>query len=161
MTRLVLALGANLGERSATLEHALADLRAVPGMSVRAVSPFVETVAVTLAGEDPDAPGYVNAVAILDTDLSPEDVLTATGAIERRHGRVRDVRWGPRTLDLDLIDMDGAERNSPTLTLPHPRAHERLFVLDPWFAIEPDAVLPGHGPIRELRDALLRSEAPA
>jgi len=148
--RAVVALGANLGDRAATASSALEALAATEGVELVAVSTPIETVALRLSGRDPDAPGYLNAVVLLRTALDPEQLLTELGRIEDEHGRVRLERWGDRTLDLDLIDCDGIEYESARLSLPHPRAHERDFVLRPWVEIEPDAVLPGHGPIAEL-----------
>jgi dihydroneopterin aldolase/2-amino-4-hydroxy-6-hydroxymethyldihydropteridine diphosphokinase len=130
----VVALGANLGDARATLESAVRAVAALPGMRVRAVSPLVETDPVG----GPEQPAYLNAVLVGDTTLTPADLLCGLHEIEAEHGRTREIRWGARTLDLDLIQVgvpgtasevcrDGAE-----LTLPHPRAHERAFVLVPW-----------------------------
>jgi 2-amino-4-hydroxy-6-hydroxymethyldihydropteridine diphosphokinase/dihydroneopterin aldolase/2-amino-4-hydroxy-6-hydroxymethyldihydropteridine diphosphokinase len=149
----VVALGSNLGDTSATLDEALADIRALP-LVHRVTSSTVISVAITLDGPDPDKPRYANAVALVDTDLAPTVLLSALNEIEARHGRVRDVRWGDRTLDLDIIAYGDVMSADPRLTLPHPRAHERDFVLDPWLELAPDAVLPGRGAVADLRQAL-------
>ncbi|HWU45904.1 MAG TPA: 2-amino-4-hydroxy-6-hydroxymethyldihydropteridine diphosphokinase [Humibacter sp.] len=146
----VLALGSNLGDREATLHAAIDDLQATAGIQVQAVSPFVETPALRLDGVDDAAPRYLNAVALIRTTLDPLDLLGAVGRIEDAHGRVRSHRWGDRTLDIDIIDVDGRTMQSDRLTLPHPRAAERAFVLVPWLQVDPDAVLPGHGRVTEL-----------
>ncbi|MGO3885379.1 MAG: 2-amino-4-hydroxy-6-hydroxymethyldihydropteridine diphosphokinase, partial [Mycetocola sp.] len=150
----VVAFGSNLGERHSTITDAVDELSAVDGISITALSPIIETIAVTLSGPDPTAPLYLNAVARGLTTLSPEELLAQAHRVENLFGRVRDIRWGDRTLDIDIITIDGVVRDSAELTLPHPRAAERDFVLNPWFEIEPEAVLPGHGPIRTLRAAL-------
>ena len=154
MSIAVVALGSNLGDSSATLDEALADIRALPLVRSVTASSVISSVAITLDGPDPDKPRYANAVALVDTDLAPTVLLAALNEIEARHGRVRDVRWGDRTLDLDVVAYGEVTSADPRLTLPHPRAHERDFVLDPWLEIAPDATLPGHGPIAELRRAL-------
>lgn len=146
----VVAIGANLGHRHETIAEALKDLARLPlTTNVLAAEP-IETVAVTPSGPDPDAPAYLNTVALLTTRLAPSMLLTYLQAIEARHGRERTVRWGDRTLDLDLIAHGDVRTRSSRLTLPHPRAAEREFVLEPWSRIDPDAVLPGHGPVSDL-----------
>ena len=149
--RAVLALGANLGDRAATLQAALDDLARVPGVVVTAVSPVVETDPVG----GPEQPPYLNAIALLATTLSPLELLAACLRVERAHGRVRDVRWGARTLDLDLIAYADLVARSERLELPHPRAAGRAFVLAPWAAVDPGAHLPEDGsqegyPVAEL-----------
>lgn len=150
----VIALGTNLGDRTATLDDAVAALHRLPGLAVDAVSSVHETVAVTLDGPDPDRPRYGNRVVTGRTSLAPEALLDALLRIERVFGRVRTERWGDRTLDLDLIAQGERRIELPGLVLPHPRAHERPFVLEPWLEIEPDAVLPGRGRVRHLLAAL-------
>lgn len=150
----VIALGSNLGDRAATLESAVAALAALPESSVEAVSSWHGTVAMTLDGPDPDRPGYLNGVAVLHTRLDPYSLLDELRAIESAHGRERTEHWGDRTLDLDLIAFDALEIDSPVLQIPHPRAHERDFVLAPWLEVQPDAELVGHGPIAALLAAL-------
>ncbi len=133
-----LALGSNLGDRRATLASALAALAATPGIRVLAVSPIYETAPVGPPGQD----DYLNAVAILETTFAPHALLDTFLAIERDHGRVRTERWGPRTLDLDLLLHGETTLHDARLTLPHPRMHERAFVMIPLAAISPDLVLP-------------------
>lgn len=141
----VLALGSNLGDRGELLRAAVAALRAAPGVEVTAVSPVVESVAVKLAGADPTAPRYLNAVVLVETLLTPHGLLDAVHRIEQENGRKRLERWGDRTLDIDIVDFDALESADPVLTLPHPRAGERAFVLAPWLAVDPEAYLPGIG----------------
>jgi len=146
----VLALGSNLGDREAGIRAAVADLTAEPGIRVVAVSSLVETPALKPAGVDRSAPAYLNAVAIVETVLDPHALLAVANRIEAAHGRVREEHWGDRTLDIDIVDYAGRTLADDRLTLPHPRAAERAFVLAPWFELEPDAVLGGHGPVAEL-----------
>ncbi|WP_375406417.1 2-amino-4-hydroxy-6-hydroxymethyldihydropteridine diphosphokinase [uncultured Amnibacterium sp.] len=150
----VIALGTNLGDRDTTLDDAITALGRLPGLLIDAVSPVHETVAVTEHGPDPSRPRYGNRVAVGRTDLEPRDLLTALLRIERAFGRVRAERWGDRTLDLDLVVQGDRRIDEPGLVLPHPRAHERAFVLLPWLEAEPDAVLPGRGRVRHLVAAL-------
>ena len=138
--RCIVALGANLGDRLATLRAAVRELAAAPGTTVGAVSPVVATRAVGGPGDSPD---YLNAVVELRTELTPEQVLSVCQEIENRHGRTREVRWGPRTLDLDVVCFEGVRSTDPRLVLPHPRAHERAFVLQPWALMDPEAELAG------------------
>ncbi len=146
----VLAFGGNLGDREATIRAAVAALEATPGIRVDAVSPLYETPALKLDGIDHDAPAYLNAVALVDTILDPLALLDAVNAVEDRLGRVRDERWGDRTIDIDIVDYDGIVSDDERVTLPHPRAAERAFVLVPWLDIAPDAQLTGHGPVAAL-----------
>jgi 2-amino-4-hydroxy-6-hydroxymethyldihydropteridine diphosphokinase len=157
----VVALGANLGDRLATLQSALDDLAGFEGVRLREVSPIVETVPVG----GPHQPDYLNAVLLVETTLSPLELLAACQQVENEHGRTRTVRWGARTLDLDVITYDALIAATPELSLPHPRAGERAFVLDPWLAVDPEAALPtpeGGVPVAELlartgdRDGLRR-----
>lgn len=151
----VIALGSNLGDREATIRAAVADLAAVPGITVTAASGLVETPALKPEGIDEDAPAYLNAVVTVRTTLDPRELLAELNGIERAHGRVRDVRWGDRTLDLDIVNFAGLRFESDELTIPHPRAAERAFVLAPWLQLEPYASIPNLGRI----DALLASLA--
>jgi 2-amino-4-hydroxy-6-hydroxymethyldihydropteridine diphosphokinase len=146
----VVALGTNLGDRQATLEAALADLSRLPLTDRLLASHAIETVAVKTGGEDAAAPRYLNAVALLGTRLAPTVLLERLHAIEAAHGRERRERWGDRTLDLDLITYGEVESADARLTLPHPRAAERVFVLAPWLEVDPDAALPGFGPVAGL-----------
>lgn len=139
----VIALGANQGDRQATLAGAVRALAEADGIEVTAVSSFHETVAVRVDGPDPDAPRYLNAVALIRTTLTPDALLDLLHVIESDNGRVRAERWGDRTLDLDIVDFAGVRSGREALTLPHPRAAERGFVLRPWLEVDPDAVLNG------------------
>ena len=141
MSRAVLSIGSNLGDRLAHLRSAVAALRPV------AVSPVYETA--PWGGVEQD--DYLNAIVIVDDpDTDAHGWLARAHELERAAGRVRDVHWGPRTLDVDLVDVDGTTSVDPELTLPHPRAHERAFVLVPWADVDPDAVLVGHGRVADL-----------
>jgi 2-amino-4-hydroxy-6-hydroxymethyldihydropteridine diphosphokinase len=139
----VLSLGSNLGDRTARLRCGLEVL--AQQVAVRAVSPVYETAAVGVE----DQPDFLNIVALVDSD-DAEVVFGAAQAAEQSQGRLRSRRWGPRTLDVDVIAVDARCSDDPRLTLPHPRAHERGFVLIPWLVLDPDAWLPGRGAVREL-----------
>jgi 2-amino-4-hydroxy-6-hydroxymethyldihydropteridine diphosphokinase len=152
----VIALGSNLGDRLAHLQAAVDALAAVPGLSVTAVSPVYRTDPVG----GPDQPDYFNAVLMAGTTLPPAGVLAAAHAAEAARRRTREVRWGPRTLDVDIISYDAVVSADPVLTLPHPRAHERAFVLVPWHDMDPAAELPGHGPVADLIAGLTRPAGP-
>jgi 2-amino-4-hydroxy-6-hydroxymethyldihydropteridine diphosphokinase len=151
VTRAIVALGANLGDRAATIADAIEELDATAGISVVAVSPLHDTVAIREDGPDANRPQYLNGVAMLETELEPAALLVVLHDIEARHGRERHERWGDRTLDLDLI-VHGEHIEDGNLVVPHPRAHERTFVLRPWLQIDPDAVIPGRGRVDELLD---------
>ena len=142
--KVVIALGSNLGDRKATLDDAVDQLRKI--ITITKVSTFIETDPVG----GPDQPDYLNAVVIGESDLDPSDLLAKMLAIENEAGRTREVRWGARTLDLDLIVAGDTVMDTEFLTLPHPRAHERRFVLDPWLEVDPEAILPGCGEVRLL-----------
>lgn len=146
----IVAFGANLGDRAATIEAAAAELRALPLVDDVRLAPPISSVAVTLDGPDAEAPGYLNTIAIVSTRLAPSVLLAQLHEIERRHGRVRLERWGDRTLDLDLIAYGDVRSDDPDLLLPHPRAAERDFVLRPWLALDPEAELPGAGSVARL-----------
>jgi 2-amino-4-hydroxy-6-hydroxymethyldihydropteridine diphosphokinase len=145
--RAVLSLGSNLGDREQNLRDAVKDIAALEGVEVTRTSGLFETAALKPAGVDETAPAYLNAVVEVSTTLAPRDLLAAVAAIETRHGRVREVRWGDRTLDIDVVTFGELQQDNPELTLPHPRAAERGFVLVPWLDIDPDATLPGIGRI--------------
>lgn len=157
-TPVVLALGSNLGDRDATLTEALDRLTA-SGVRITAVSAFAASIAVKPDGPDPSAPGYLNAVALARTDLSPRDLLATIHTIERDLGRVRLEHWGDRTIDIDIISYGVRTVAEPDLEIPHPRAAERDFVLAPWLEIDPDAELPSVGRVDELLAALRTAEA--
>lgn len=152
--RAVVALGANLGDTTATIEAAVRAIRRLPLVDDVRVSGIVTTVAVRPDGPDPQAPRFANAVAIVTTRLAPQVLLGMLHAIEQQHGRVRAERWGDRTLDLDLIAYGDLRSDDEHLLLPHPRAAERAFVLGPWLQVDPDAVLPGRGSVAGLLAAL-------
>lgn len=156
MTKAVLALGSNLGDREATIVEALLRIADVAGVELLVASAMHETPALKPHGVDHHAPAYLNAVAIVDTALSPEELLDAVNAIEQDLGRVRGERWADRTLDIDLIEFEGEVRDSEALALPHPRAAERSFVLAPWVEIDPEAELNGER-VSELLARLGRS----
>ncbi len=141
--RAVLGLGANLGDARATLRGAIAALAAEPDVFLIAVSGLWSTAAVG----GPEQPDYLNAVVLVDTTRAPAELLDLTHELEAAAGRVREVRWGPRTLDIDVLAVEGITSAEPDLTLPHPRAHERAFVLAPWAQLQPGADLdvPGVG----------------
>ena len=146
--RVVIALGSNLGDRAATLQSAVKSLHEY--VEVECVSAFIETDPVG-GVEQPD---YLNAILIGETDLAPDVLMQRLLEIEAAAGRERSVRWGARTLDLDFIAAGDLIVENEFLTLPHPRAHERAFVLAPWLELDPDAYLPGRGSIRELLSSL-------
>jgi 2-amino-4-hydroxy-6-hydroxymethyldihydropteridine diphosphokinase len=140
----VISLGANIGDPKANLDLAIGLLR--EATEVIAVSTYLQTKPVG----GPEQPDYLNAVAIVESELPARDLLAVLHGIETAMGRTREIHWGPRVIDLDLIQYGGLLINDEKLTLPHPRAHERRFVLAPWFEIEPDAVLLTHGRISDL-----------
>ena len=154
MTRAVIAMGANLGNRAETIAAAIERLGATEGIHVVAVSDLVETIAIRPDGPSDTHPNYLNGVAIVDTTLSAAGLLAVLHAIEDDHGRTRTERWGDRTLDLDLI-VFGDLIEDGNLVIPHPRAHERSFVLGPWLSLDPDASIPGRGPVSDLLAAVL------
>lgn len=146
----VLSLGSNLGDRQATILAAVADIAAIPGVTMTGVSSIVESAAMKSDGMDATAPRYLNAVVAIRTVLSPERLLEATGEIERAHGRVRTETWGDRTLDIDIVSVGSLRMKTDTVTIPHPRAADRAFVLVPWLELEPGARLPGFGRVADL-----------
>ncbi|MFD5158081.1 2-amino-4-hydroxy-6-hydroxymethyldihydropteridine diphosphokinase [Streptomyces hawaiiensis] len=152
--RAVVALGSNLGNRLETLQGAIDALEDTPGVRVKGVSPVYETEP---WGVDPGSqPAYFNAVVVLKTTLPPSSLLERAHAVEEAFHRVRDEHWGPRTLDVDIVSYADVVSDDPQLTLPHPRAHERAFVLAPWHDLDPEAQLPGRGPVASLLDAVTR-----
>lgn len=157
----VVALGSNIGDRGEMLRRAADRMLRLPLVTEVRMSDPIETVAVRLDGPDPDAPAYLNAVALVTTRLAPSVLLGMLHAIEDEQGRVRRERWGDRTLDLDLIAYGDTVIDEPRLQVPHPRAAGRLFVLEPWLALDPDAALPGHGRVADLVAALRASDEAA
>lgn len=149
-TRAVLALGSNLGQREQNLNLALEQIKSFPATDFIAVSSFHETIALTETGEDSTKPSYLNAIAIIETDLTVEEVFSRTSAIETELGRIRQTKWQDRTIDVDLISFGQLQLANEALTIPHPRSHERLFVLKPWLEIDPMAELIGYGKISDL-----------
>jgi 2-amino-4-hydroxy-6-hydroxymethyldihydropteridine diphosphokinase len=144
-------LGSNLGDREATLRAAVAALESTPGIEVVAVSSFRETAPVGLL----DQPDFLNGVLALETDLGARELLDALLAVERRLGRVRGPeRYGPRTIDLDLLLYGAEEIDEPGLTVPHPRLPERAFVLEPLHELDPALQIPRFGPLETLRRKL-------
>ena len=146
----VIALGSNLGDRGDILQGAVHAIAGIEGVSLLAVSPVYETVPVG----GPPQPDYLNAVAVVRIRISVRELLARLHEVEAAFDRLRLVRWGPRTLDLDIITVAGERSDDPELTLPHPRAHERAFVLTPWHDVDPTAELPGHGPVAALLDGI-------
>lgn len=137
--RAALGLGSNLGDRATHLASAVKTLRATPQVVVVAVSPFVETDPVG----GPEQPDFLNAVVVVETALSPAALLALAHQCERGADRERGERWGPRTLDVDVLAYGDLTSDDPELTLPHPRATERAFVLVPWAAVDPEFVVGG------------------
>ena len=150
MHEVALALGSNMGDSAAILQGAIGDLASVDGISVVGVSGTYETDPVGGPEQDP----YLNAVVVAITDLDPWELLAVTQSIEQHWHRVRDVRWGPRPLDIDILAIDAETVDSDDLVAPHPRAHERAFVLVPWADVAPDAVIPGRGSVADLLEAV-------
>jgi 2-amino-4-hydroxy-6-hydroxymethyldihydropteridine diphosphokinase len=159
MSRAVLSLGANLGDRAGTIRTALTAL-ADDGLVAR--SPLYETP----PWGPVEQPPYLNAVAVVSGPRDAAGWLARAHELEQAAGRTREVRWGARTLDVDVVAVTGDDgapvvSDDPVLTLPHPRAHERAFVLVPWAGLEPDAVLPGSGRVADLVAALPPEEVAA
>lgn len=147
--RVVLALGGNVGNVPVTLAQAIAQLVEHPGITVDEVSPLLRTRAVLRPGQEAQD-DYWNAVVLAHTTLDAHELLAVTSALETALGRVRTERWGARTIDIDLIQVEGVRSDDEDLTLPHPRARERAFVLAPWVLADPDAVLEGRGRAADL-----------
>jgi len=142
--RCVIAVGSNLGDREEYIRSAIEKMKEV--MEVRAVSTLIETEPVG----GPQQGRYLNGVVLGETHMEPEPLMARLLEIEASLGRIRTVANGPRTIDLDLIDHGGIELETDSLTLPHPRAVERAFVLLPWLELDPDATIPGKGSVREI-----------
>jgi 2-amino-4-hydroxy-6-hydroxymethyldihydropteridine diphosphokinase len=147
VTRAYIGLGANLGDRESMLRAALEELAAEDGLKVAAVSTFHETDPVGFT----DQPRFLNAAAAVETELEARELLERLLAVERRLGRTRQgPRFGPRTIDLDLLLYGDAQIDEPGLEVPHPRLHERLFALAPLLELDPALELPGRGPLAEI-----------
>lgn len=152
--RAVISLGSNLGNRLETLQGAIDALEDTPGLRVKAVSPVYETEP---WGVEPGTqPSYFNAVVVVKTTLPPSSLLERAHAIEEAFHRVRDERWAARTIDVDIVAYADVVSDDPVLTLPHPRAHERAFVLAPWHDVEPEAQLAGRGDVADLLTKVTR-----
>jgi 2-amino-4-hydroxy-6-hydroxymethyldihydropteridine diphosphokinase len=155
-TRAYVGLGSNLGDREAALEEAIALLRGHPDIEVVAVSTLRET--------EPwgpvEQPSYLNGAAAIDTRLQPRELLGVLLDVERLLGRVRAERFGPRTIDLDLLLYGEVVVDEPGLEVPHPRLHERAFALEPLRELDPELVVPGKGPVARLLAALEAAEGP-
>ena len=147
--KVVIALGANLGDPRKQISLAVDEIRDY--VTVKKVSQLYETAPFKL---NDDQPNYINAVLIGDTELQPKELIKELLKIEAKLGRQRAFPKAARTIDLDIIDYEGFFLESDELTLPHPRAFERKFVLEPWLEIDPGAELPGYGPVSELLAAL-------
>ena len=144
----VISIGSNINDPKSNLDLAIGLLR--EATDVKAISKYFETEPVGIT----DQPNFLNAVVILESDLPATELLSLLHGIEKAMGRKRDLRWGPRNIDLDLIQYGALLSSAEELKLPHPRAHERKFVLEPWLEIEPDAILITHGKISELLNLL-------
>ena len=146
MTPAYVGIGSNLGDTRRQVESALEELGRLPRTRLVKRSSLYRSAPLGHAGQ----PDFLNAVAWLDTEMGAEPLLDELQAIERRHGRERSFANAPRTLDLDLLRYGDSVLDTPRLTLPHPRMHERAFVLAPLAEIAPEATVPGHGPVCEL-----------
>ena len=147
--RVVLAIGGNLGDVPVTLMHTVEALSYMEGFQIDDVSPIMRTKPVLAPGQAPQ-PDYWNAVVVGSAIATPDELFAQTSRIERELGRDRHERWGARTVDIDIIQIEGLASSDPVLTLPHPRAKERAFVLAPWLLCEPDAILEGVGRVSDL-----------
>jgi 2-amino-4-hydroxy-6-hydroxymethyldihydropteridine diphosphokinase len=155
--RAYVGLGANLDAREETIRKALDLLGAHPRIDVVAVSTLRETEPWAPVGQQPP---FLNGAAAVETSLEPRALLGVLLDVERRLGRVREERWGPRTIDLDLLVYGGSVVDEPGLTVPHPRLRERAFALEPLVELEPELVVPGQGPAVALLESLDRADAP-
>ena len=142
--RAVISLGSNIDDPKSNLDLAIALLK--EATEVISISKYFETQPVGLT----DQPNFINAVVILESELPAADLLALLNGIEKAMGRKRELRWGPRNIDLDLIQYGSILSKAEELTLPHPRAHERKFVLEPWLSIDPEAELLTHGRVDQL-----------
>jgi 2-amino-4-hydroxy-6-hydroxymethyldihydropteridine diphosphokinase len=142
--RAVIALGSNLGNRELNIDSAIAELAKIIEISHLSTNHETDPVG------GPEQPKYLNAVLIAETQLDPHELLISMLEIENKLGRKREIHWGPRTIDLDLIVVGDEVVVSDVLVLPHPRAHERKFVLEPWLEIDPTAQIPGIGLVESI-----------
>ena len=142
--RAVIALGSNLGNRELNIDSAIAELAKIIEISHLSTNHETDPVG------GPEQPKYLNAVLIAETQLDPHELLISMLEIENKLGRKREIHWGPRTIDLDLIVVGVEVVVSDVLVLPHPRAHERKFVLEPWLEIDPTAQIPGIGLVESI-----------
>ena len=149
LAKVVFSVGSNLGDRLGHLQGAVDAIRDTPDIIVVDVSSVYETAPV---GGPDGSPAYLNLVIVAETTLEPRTLLERAQAIEDAYGRVRTERWGPRTLDVDLVLVGRTRSDQDDLKLPHPLASERGFVLLPWYEVDPTATLPGHGAISDLLD---------
>jgi 2-amino-4-hydroxy-6-hydroxymethyldihydropteridine diphosphokinase len=146
MRSCVLGLGSNLGDSDVILQGAVDDLSAIEGLDITAASPVYETDPVG----GPDQPVFLNAIVLGRTTLRDHELLGAVQSVENRWHRTREVRWGPRTLDVDIVAVDDDRSDDPRITIPHPLAHERAFVLVPWLDVDPAASIAGRGRVADL-----------
>jgi 2-amino-4-hydroxy-6-hydroxymethyldihydropteridine diphosphokinase len=155
LTKVVYSVGSNLGDRLSNLQGAVDAIRDTPDVIVVDVSSVYESASV---GGPADSPAYLNLVVVAETTLDPRTLLERAQAVEDAYGRVREERWAPRTLDVDLLVVGRTTTDEADLRLPHPLAHERGFVLLPWHEVDPKGAIPGHGPIAELLEQLDTSD---
>lgn len=153
MEKVVLSIGSNLGDRLENLQTAVTKISGNPRISNVVSSSVYETA--PFGGPEQD--DFLNAVLLLETDLSAEELLTFAQQLETQANRVREVRWGPRTLDVDILTYGDEIHESETLTIPHPRIAQRAFVLVPWFEIDPSATIPALGKLADLTAAIDKS----
>ncbi len=147
LRKVVYGVGSNLGDRMANLQGAVEAIRDTPDVIVVDVSSVYET---TPVGGPPDSPDFLNLVIVAESTLEPRTLLERALAIEDAFGRERSEQWAPRTLDVDLVVVGDTLSDVADLKLPHPRAHERAFVLAPWAEVDPLGVIPGHGTVNDL-----------
>jgi 2-amino-4-hydroxy-6-hydroxymethyldihydropteridine diphosphokinase len=152
--RTVLSLGSNLGDRLDNLQGAIDELFDAPGLDFIALSRVYETEPVG----GPEQGAFLNVVIVANSRVAPESLLERALSIEEAMGRTREVRWAPRTIDIDIVMMGDVTSDDPALLLPHPRAHERAFVLVPWLDVDPEASLPGQGRVTDLLPAVAGQE---
>ncbi|WP_346845559.1 2-amino-4-hydroxy-6-hydroxymethyldihydropteridine diphosphokinase [uncultured Rothia sp.] len=144
--KVILALGSNLGEKEDTLIRAIGDICSHEKIELKKISPMAITKAV---GGPVNQPDFLNLVVEIETGLRPFELLRFCQSVEQKHHRVREIHWGPRTLDIDIVEYGNLMMDEPDLTLPHPSATERAFVLEPWARMDPTAELTGQ-PVSKL-----------